>query len=179
MHPKIVIINYYDSLISDLDIYVEEFLKSLEIEKSSGGEDDALLGIENKRQSDSNESDNENDNLVDYSFDQNQIVNLFEKYNDEYVYEDNVEEDISKITSKRDYFNLIRSKAIAEIRKIQKYNLDSLKIDSSSNWAREDLFGNKYCFLIKMESFQYDLNFKMLTIVVDFYLDQDECDYLK
>lgn len=171
--PKMLIVDYYDDLIRDIDIYTEELL-----EKYS---EDDLLTIEAKPKP----------QKLDLS---DEFVFFKNPYKIEYKNDlmINVTQGSTKI---HEYLNLVRSKAIEEINKakdenLQRYEIkkDKYKIDRADltekkvEEMRKELFEEKFCFLVRIDNIFYEKNnnlFKLYTIVTDFYLDQYERNDIK
>jgi hypothetical protein len=158
-HPKIIIIDYYDDLISRLDIYAEETLENVKENEYVN-----VKVFENEEQ---------NKEAIDNRY--NSVKEQFkDPYSDEYTFDDAIES--RKGVLLKDFVHLERMKAINEIKKIQKDRLEELKLSKMRPTSVEEaLFGgNKFCFLINIEKCikGKKTNFKMMTIIVDFYLDK-------
>ena len=166
--PKLLIVDYYDDLIRDIDIYTEEQLAKYS--------QDDLLPIE---------SNPEYPSSVE-------IEGLKDPYKIEYKNESeiNVTPGWTKII---DYLNLVRSKAIEEINKAKEENLERYELNKSkykydrNNMSDEnleemkrELFKEKFCFLIRFEKFESEsTKFELVTVVTDFYLDHNERHLIK
>jgi hypothetical protein len=171
-HPKQVIIDYYDDFIAELDIYAEETLKNVKNDEYVNDNDGYNKYIDRKE---SEESSSE----LFYQ----PIENRFrDPYNDKYTFDGLIEESKSGLLLK-DFVHLERMKAINEIKKLQKDRLEEFKLAKTKPTTIEEaLFGgNKFCFLVKVDTsyIAKRLIFKLLTVVVDFYLDKEDIEFVK
>lgn len=111
---------------------------------------------------------------------------IVDPYSDEYKY-DNLE--ITRGSTKmHDYFDLVRSRAIEEIKKVrdenlQRYDLNREKYKYNRNELtsekveemRRELFKEKFCFLLGIDDVvrenEDSTRFKCIEVITDFYLD--------
>jgi hypothetical protein len=162
-HPKIVIIDYYDDLISQVDIYAEETL-----EKTADYE--YIVNIEQK----------EEDNYEDYGLFHDPIDKRFDDpYTDKYKFDESLKVKSQRSMLVKDFVHSERMKAINEFKQLQKDRLEELKLSKTRpTTVEEALFGgNKFGFLIKFaeeSSFGILRKFRLFAVVVDFYLDKNE-----
>ena len=167
--PKMLIVDYYDDLIRDIDIYTEELLQKY-------SQDDLLTIAKPEK--------------LDFC---DEFVFFKNPYRIEY--ENDLKINVTQGSTKiHEYLNLVRSKAIEEINKakeenLQRYEINKLrnKIDGTEEKLEEmrrELFEKKFCFLLRID-YDYIFNeennnlFKLHTIVTDFYLDQYERNDIK
>lgn len=156
-HYKKVVIDYYDDLIAELDIYAEEVLKKLAYDEYLDWEENDLKADE--------------PDLYYQS-----IEKQFEDpYNDTYKFDDTVDNNTKYITIKG-FINSERMKAIEMIKKLQKERLDELKFTKIvPTTDKEALFGKRFGFLINVDDFdsgwkKLQIKFRLITVIVDFYL---------
>ena len=157
-NPKLLIVDYYDSIISQIDIYIEELLEKY-------NEDDVLK--KNRKEKDSFKLDTSiNPYKIEY---QNELkINI-----------------TPGSTKVHDYLNQVRSKAIEEIKKAKDENLERYEINKEKykydrnnltvetfQEMKNELFKEKFCFLLKVNN--NSNKSKLYTIVTDFYLDYYE-----
>lgn len=156
-----IIVDYYESLIGEVNIYTKEIVEKF-------NEDD-LLPLESEpyeRYTATNEYISELE-TVGYSYETRNIV---------------ANESTTKI---RDYLDVLRENAISEILKAKQHNLDSyktkgLEIDSKNEEKIEELksqlFADMFCFLLKIDQYDFD---DLYLIICDFYLSPREIDYIR
>lgn len=137
-HPKIVIIDYYDDLIAQLEVYAEEMLEMIK--------DDECFNNIGEQQS----------------------VEISENYS---------EKSNGSILIK-EFVNSERMRAINEIKRIQKERLEELKLGKTKPTSIcEALFGdNQFGFLVNIPQLNVtkQMKFKILVVVIDFYLDKSD-----
>ena len=187
----LLITDYYDSLISQLDIYTEETIKEY---KENG------LPLKTNRGSICcgryiNEETDEFENYGVETF-----KNPYESQEYTINRNDISETEITNKSQVVEYMNKVRQKAIEEIRKVQDENLeyykankDLFKIDRENlteekfEELKSQLFATKFCFLLKREPLnmlkdeskdRYAPLFNLHTVITDFYLRQCDIDYL-
>lgn len=195
--PKLVIIDYYDSLINQIDIYTEELIEKCQ-------DNDLLLhvfGGENPGR----QKTTLGEELTNYQNGPEMFDFFIDPYNDEYDL-DNASITNSKfvpgVTRIKEYLNSLRMSAIEEIRTAQEENIryyesirNRVEIERNSEkieLLRSQIFSNRFCFLMRIVvensplSSSYlrsyprcDAIFKLFTIVVDFYMSDEEIDLLK
>ena len=170
--PKIEIINYFDELIHQVDIDIEESLKKYK-------KNQVLGDIECFK----NEKRNEKRQVKIYH-----IVSLFES-----LEKDNQTVELwSESTKVIDYLNQIRMRAIEELRKAQEETLEYYKHNPSRfNYLKEindenkleelksQLFAEKFYFQVRITRIDNPWIFNLFTIVTDFYMSQSYIDILK
>lgn len=174
--PKLLITDYYDSLIHQIDLYTDKLLEN----------NDKANEIYNRKKNskpDENQGKNEDE---DEDIDDSE-ANFCDPYRDPYKEEYEIsgnEVEIGETEMKLgEYLNACRMKSIELIRQVQEDNLKSynefdkekLRIERDSiddeaiERLREQLFATKFCFLINCDNSPD--SFKLYTIVVDFYLN--------
>jgi hypothetical protein len=164
-HPKIVIIDYYDDLISQVDICAEETLEKTQ--------DDEYIVINIEQKEENNE---------DYGLFQHPIDKRFnDPYTDKYKFDDPLKVESHRGMLVKEFVHSERMKAINELKQLQKERLDELKLSKTKpTTVEEALFGgNKFGFLIKFDKksnyFSGRLmRYRLAAVVVDFYLDKNE-----
>ena len=190
MTPSLLITEYYDSLISQLDINTEETIK----EYKENGLPVKLVLTDSWNQS--------------FDNDQTELTYGVETYNNPYKSQkytiDRTDiSEIRDISQAEEYMNKMRQKAIDEIRKVQDENLkfynankEKFKVDRENlteeklEELKSQLFANRYCFLVKKEPIYiyFHLNdnknlkfplFNLNTVITDFYLRESDIDYIR
>lgn len=184
--PRLFIIDYYDELIKNIDIYTEE-----ELEKY---QDNDLLSDNNTENILIPKSD---DNIETYGVD-----SRLDPYSDEYSY--NIQLNYEKDSITKDYLNDVRLKAINALKlsqdeNLKYYNSNKSIIKTSQtqmnekeiNQLKSKLFANKFCFLLDINEYKvyktksskkYTTNqsiFKLYTIITDFYLNEKNIEEIK
>ena len=181
--PKMLIVDYYDSLINRIDIYTEELLEEY-------SEDDVL-----PKENEPSESPwcGDYKEVIDnpYKIDYNGILNTENQMNDV----------IPGSTKVHDYLNRVRSKAIEEIGKVRdenlsRYELNKEKFKYSSRdelteekieEMRRELFKESFCFLLRIDRLKNNVNFsqysdclfKLHTVVTDCYFDSNDQEIIR
>jgi len=197
--PKLLITNYYDSLVNCVHSYTEELLGKYR--------DDALLPVEPKphrvcgfqqlkpfRVDKIYEANNEDGPEREPQITKHRLneIDLFDDsslFLDRLIHEFNSQFVPGSIKVK-DYLNLVRFKAIEAIKKTQNINMENLESNKSRlKLENEDIenlnsmvFANKFCFLLEINHFQNLENkciYKLGTFVVDFYLSPRHLMFLK
>ena len=83
----------------------------------------------------------------------------------------------------RDYVNLMREKAIEKIRKVEEENLELYKsikkIIDKHKPIEEQLFADKFCFLVEIDRLISKGIFNLFIVSTDFYLNKSEVESLK
>lgn len=171
--PKLVITDYYDSLIREIDIYTEK-----SIDKHS---DDDLLPEEPDSIEEQPKSTIEDD-----------IYPIDDPYSLKYSYGLIVAANRTRII---DYLNQVRTKAIEELKSAQEENLISYEANKSKihidrenmdtekiEALKRQLFNDRFSFLvisndneIKEKIFSYQLH----VVITDFYLTPFEIEFIK
>lgn len=174
-HYKLVVLDHYDDIINELDIYAEESLKKFK-------NDDDFNKNEEKE---SLEILKDRDYLHLECYRQIKMQNVDDKTasaGDVVV--------ISNGDGKffQDFVHCERMRAIEEMKKLQKNRLEELKSSIEStrppNSIEEALFGvgTKFGFLIKIAQCQFvgmGIKFRGLAVVVDFYLDKLQIELIE
>lgn len=179
-NPRLLIFDYYDSHIHDIDIYTEKH-----IEKHS--EDDLLSNVNLKIRINNdkiNDARNEIENLKFFEID-----SIVDPYRGVYKFDLNQPIKVTSGSTKiRDYLNLVRSKSIEEIKKVREENLERYEtnkqkynynrnIEMTSEKVEEirrELFKKGFCFLLKFKNIfgeNVSTPYEFVTIITDFYLD--------
>ena len=178
--PKLLIVDYYDSLISDIDIYTEQLLEKYtenDLLPNEIKSDEWLIKLPTYR-----DSDFENKEFFE-------IESMFDPYKEFYRFEKKQANVTPESTKVRDYLNLVRSKSIEEINKVKEENLSRYDLNKDKYKYKRDelttgiiedmkreLFKDRYCFQIRIDSLfakRIFIPFQLLTIVTDFYIDSD------
>lgn len=188
--PPLLITDYYDSLISQLDIYTEERIK--EINEKGLKKEKISFRINNfisPKRANPVETINNPYESQKYTIDRTDIS----------------ETEITEILQAEEYLNNARQKAINEIRKVQEENLkyykankDKFNVDRKNltdeklKELKSQLFATKFCFLIlnnptknvlieieKQDMGYYDPIFNLHTIITDFYLGESDIEYIR
>jgi hypothetical protein len=191
--PRMEIIDHYDSVINELDIYTEELLEKLAAEV-----DEVYTSQYFEKQD------------LEIQFSPSEIgMYINDRYSAKYNYER--VENIPKAMTTKEYINKARAKAIEELITVRDENLKNYDANASRlrrDWSkmvdpeereelRQELFGQKFCFGVEIKALSrtdYDSRngdifanapnfprptFKFCTIVVDFYLNEIEIQKLK
>ena len=179
--PKLLIVDYYDSLINEIDIYTEEILKKYT--ENDVLPDEPKVNLNDRFNNEKTFKVIVNDKYHKFF----EIDSIIDPYKEEYKYNN----DPIDVKSKKlhDYVNQIRSKSIEEINKVREENLqqyeinrDKYKYDRNDlspakvEEMRRELFKEKFCFLLKIDDMFVDkipikIPIKYITITTDFYLD--------
>jgi hypothetical protein len=173
-HPKVLVIDYYDNLVSDVDIYAEELLKKTK--------DDEYFDLD-----DYVDDDDDDEGMPDFSkyfyqpiekqFEDTAIV--------KYKFDEDHElfmKDKEKRVKVKDFVHSQRMKAIEVIKAVQKQQIEHLNAAKKKPKTLEEaLFTNKFCFLINLEKIKrIEMPiYKLLTFIVDFYLDDKTIKQIK
>ena len=180
--PSLLITDYYDSLISQLDIYTEERIKE---HKEKG-----------LSQTDSNNFDGESSDSDEESSNETR-VQKFDNRSLNYKIDRNKFANVTEVTQVEDYLNEVRQKAIDEIRKVQDENLDhnngnkdKFKLFSEDNLEeyKSNLFANRFCFLVNIKTIgikcwetaaRNESLFKLHIVITDFYLSESDIEPIR
>ena len=178
-NPRLLIFDYYDSLIHDIDIYTEE-----QIEKLS--EEDLFSNFNLKIMNNNKKKDSRNE-IEDLKF--FEIDSIVDPYKGEYKFDLNQPIKVTSGSTKiRDYLNLVRSKSIEEIKQVREENLERYEINKKKcNYnrniemtsekveeIRRELFKEGFCFLLNLKNIfgeNVSIPYEFVTIITDFYLD--------
>lgn len=195
-NPKFLILNYYDSLVNQIDIYTEE-----ELDRTAS--DDRL---------DFNRTI-PNESILKTNFEQNKPDYFMKNYENEietqftdYSYEEISDHEIihseptisSDDLSVRDYLNSVRQTMLLELSSSQIENLkhyekckSDLNKDFGQEKVREHVFESRFCFIIQFDHVlignenqqsNYVDNpspFKLYLFLVDFYMTTKELELLR
>ena len=178
--PPLLITEYYDSLISQLDIYTEERMKEF---KEKGLQLKRIYTFYTcGRRRFYGEKTYQNYGLETLN---NPYISKT------YIIDPTDISEIKDISKAQEYMNKVREKAIDEIRKVQDENLeyykankDKFKVDrinlTEEKWEelKSQLFDNRYCFLVKKEP-KYSTIFELHIVITDFYLRESDIDYIR
>lgn len=181
--PMLLIVDYYEALIREIDVYTEELL-----EKYQDSTNTILAPKPSNR----------------YVINKQEKVDThgIEEYIDPYTSNYMVfNSDLNGNESRniKDYLNSERDKAIDGIKNAQQHNLDSYKStkfkpDKDTKMDEEKieelmsrLFADKFCFLLKIDEFSIDEfeveaeknNHYLYIILCDFYLSKTNIEYLR
>jgi hypothetical protein len=168
---KIEIINYYDRLISDMDIYVEESIKEMSPSDEPIIEETNLVKPEVEPEFGRL---NEYDDISQGIFNKNQ--------NKPFEYKFEMKCDVQNIepikyTNKIDYFNAVRKRSIEVIKRIQKANVEKLntKVVKTINPQEPN---DESCCLVNIGSYflSESIKFRLLTLIFDFDFMLNEQD---
>lgn len=195
--PPLLITEYYDSLIRQLDIYTEERIKELQ--------ETGLPKIEVDSYSYCSTCYEQTDEIETYG-----VETINNPYQSKQFTIDTTitETEITELSQAIDYVSKIRQQAIDEIRKVQEENLDhynenkdKFKVDKKENLTGEkldefksQLFAPRFCFLVNktpIESVRiysdswircrdrYMSLFNLHTVITDFYLRESDIDFIR
>lgn len=179
LNAKLIILQYFDSLIQCIDIFTEELLQTC-----SDSDRLTILRRENcARKKTQNESleklDFENVDAI-WKHEYNKIWNSMFKM--EYNYESNILVTENDLTiNKIDYLNQAREEMLAELANGQeeafkRYEMikNDLKrdIDENQENLMAQLFANKFYILVEFESREMDKSQHL--VVLDFYLNKQD-----
>ena len=186
----LLITEYYDSLISQIDIYTEERIKEYRdknpnefLNLYAKDDDDKYETVEKYEETYGIETLKNPYKSQKYSINRNDISKI----------------EIKDISQAEEYMNKVRQKAIEEIRKVQDENLDNYNVnkekfkvdrenltDDKLEELKSQLFANGFCFIIDFEKdYAYWMHtkaktwFKLCTLITDFYLRESDIDYIR
>lgn len=186
--PKILIIDYYDGLIREIDIYTEDTLR-----KQSDG--DMLLSTEEKTSKEEDKRSNKYGNQIEtYG-----VEARIDPYIDQYSYDQESQpQTFEPGTTLKQYLDSIRMRMIDELNRLQdetlrNYELIKAQIQGrteSDNEVMSRLFENRFCFVLDIEticSILYDGSVEKMKpdlsslylIIMDFYLSPEDIKLLK
>lgn len=165
-HYKLLVIDYYDELISQIDIHAENLLKEIC--------DDEIIAPRYGKENDANEADNAN---LYYQPIAKRLENI---YSDKYKFDESAWCGESMLL--KDFVHLERTKAVNEIKKVQKERLEEIYLDKVKPTTVDGaLYGKRFAFLIDIykDRLVEKLKFQVLTLIVDFDLDYDEIEFIE
>lgn len=193
LNPKLIISQYYDSLVNQIDIHTEELLEKVS-ETHQISSDIFKPGKTYHEMS--NDFFVRPDNFVPTY----QIDSYTDPYSDKYTYNvsANPLADSVKSIKIREYCQSIRTEMIDELRRAETQTMEyyeSIRKDIKSikrenrtvEKLKKQLFANKYFFIIRvdrirLEAFEAVANrswFKIYLFELNFYLDQESQEFLK
>lgn len=193
VNPRDLISAYHKSLIHALEIYTSQSLEQIDPNEIIGPSNLDFVG--NRRSV--HVSRDEQNTCLKSSETYAELKALDDPYTDNYSFTPTITKTRLQETSHtfmHDYFELSRNNAIKEIKRVEEECLrlyDSEKATNSNKIMnneimsedeleelRAQLFGKKFCFLINTEFGLYN-EFRLLTVVADFYLSQNEIDIIR
>ena len=195
---KLIILDYYDSIIRDIDIYAEKKLEKcnetdmVEIENNTSEQTEVDViqsSCATNTNSESSDSEIENYGLENY------LDSYMEKYNYEGISQP---KSIPNRIKASDYINEIRDEMIDELKKAQKNALiyyESIKsnvniksisdLQERNERVRELVLTKQSAFVIRIDKKQADFRpakksrFKLYLVLIDFYLKSNEQELLR
>lgn len=198
---KLIILDYYDSIIRDIDIYAEKKLEKcnetdmVEIENNTNSEQTDVEVIQSSYATNTNTNDAESDSEIENYGLENYLDSYMEKYNYEVV---NQPKSIQSRIKASDYINELRDEMIDELKKAQKNALiyyESIKsnvniksisdLQERNERVRELVLTKQSAFIIRIDKKQADFRpakksrFKLYLVLIDFYLKSNEQDLLR
>ena len=162
------IVDYFESLRSELDIYTADSLKIGEENETL----DEKISLEKNRI-------DEIDSDCEYNYDNSDcqtiepmaIITFSEYFNKT---RDRVERELKQLEKETlEYYDKNSSRLIE-----RKVDNEKLKLDDDDDELKSQLFANKFCFMLKLDDISSH-TFKLTTIIVDFYLSFKHIQYLK
>lgn len=200
LNPKVILLEYYDSLIRQIDIYTEELLENY-------SELDLLedFYVDESKLSQVNRLPPHYEIRTSSCIDTYEISSFLDPYSKDYeygpVYQDrNVGVKLGQ-TRIIDYLNSIRDVMIDELQRAQDYNMQWLKlnrfeieemssIDKCIDEIKSKVFAQKFCFLLRLdEIIELGRNFpkfvpntsmfKLYLFICDFFINRDQFQVLK
>lgn len=175
---QLLITEYYDSLISQVDIYTEERIKEIKENGLTKIKSTTKLGT----------------TLHNEPYGIEEIRNPYESQR--YSIDRTDISEITEISQAEEYINKTRQKAVDEIRKVKeenfkyyKANKDKFKVDRKNlneemlEELKSQLFANGYCFLVfkrpNLYHGRYIPIFNLHTVITDFYLKNSEVEFIR
>jgi hypothetical protein len=170
-HYKQVVIEYYDDLIAQLDVHAEEQLEKFK-------NDDDFNKYESKK---ANKPTKEFYYKKEKFF--KEISKIFDIYSRTKYSEFAISNETSELTF-QDFVHVERMRGINVLKKLQKDRLEELKLAKvKPTTTGEALFGDKeFAFLLPIEESKYiemSMKFRLLVVVVDFYLEKVQIEQIK
>lgn len=168
LSAKILIIDYCDELVRQIDIYTEQTLERI-------NDNDVIVPKEREKQA-----------VDPRNFCQSEEDSFADPFNDKYEYTDSRVLPISG-TKVKDYVNNVRLRAIEEVDKflvqsLEYYEANKSRINEAVELNEADLFANRFVFTLNfenMEDIDDSMPFKMALIISDFFLNHSDLDLLK
>lgn len=185
--PTMLIVDYYDSLINEIDVYTEKLLKRTSPES-------VLSDIHGKQDTALHEASGRNKS-EDYG-----VTAYTNPYSMIYKFEAPDYEKILPVSKNfHEYVNMSRERMIVELRQAQQANLDyyrsnkdkfeydpdQMSQEEEIEKLREQIFENKFCFVFKNENDESNEtkqatdSLDLFTLILDFYVNSDELTLLK
>lgn len=194
--PRLLISDYFDSLVNEVDLRTEELIKQHE-------SNNIELNLEDE---------NENHGTTKKRFDSQSETYGFDSYNDPYSTRYRVEdiEKINPLPNTRkiiDYFNWVRMRSIdvidtLKVEILENYELNKVRYSAEIDEIRRSkndeklgmlvenltkrLFEGKFCFVLKLADLQPgnfliadNCLFRFCTLLTDFYLNENEIKQLQ
>ena len=184
-NPKLCISNYFDSLIREVDIFIEEKLVNLDLDKliKIENNDYNLSEVENRtyyKHIDEEIDFDEVENFVKHA--QDQFWKVFKKPRFDFKRNLNLNKP-SKNMNECDFWNLHRDELIAELEQLQKeafQRYEAIRDESNKdNWSSEAImervFEKRFPFIFITEYNSQEIH----LIELDFYLNPYECQLLR
>jgi hypothetical protein len=172
-HPKLVIIDYYDDLISRLEIYAEETLEKMKNNNNNNEHLSDDIGIVA-------EEIEQDLGLSHFSIDKR----FEDPFSDKYKFDEPVKS--YKGILVKNFVHSERMKAINELKQMQKNRLEELKMTQTRPTSTEEaLFGagrSKFGFLVNIgeeTKVGKKMKFRLLAVVVDFYLEKADINRIQ
>lgn len=181
--PKLLITDHYDKMIQKLDISIEESLENY-------NEND-LMPSRSSDYKGNHDSESESDSDSESEEEKSKIAGFKDPHRLKFNYDENklFHLDVTPETTRvRDYLQLVRSKAIEELKKAEQKNLDNYELnkvlykydqetltDERIEEMKRNLFKDKFAFVLNIKEPNKSV-FKTHTILTDFYLDLNEED---
>lgn len=193
-NPKQVLVDYYDSLTRQIDIYTEELLENY-------AEDDVI-----QESSDGDASSQVSRLPAHYEIRPSSCIDSYgissfvdsnsHEFNYDWTRRLRVRPGRTKIV---DYLNSIRDEMIDALQKAQTYNFECMRLNKNAykidetdeeEEIKSKIFANKFCFLLKIDEVIILANnfpkiaqnmsiFKYYLFVVDFYMNREDFQTLR
>lgn len=181
--PSLLVTEYYDSVISQLDVYIEERIKEF---KENGMQLERIYTFDCCG---CGTMFYDNETYNKYGVETLKNPYKKQKYRIKPTKMPKIE--IKDISQAEEYMNKVRQTAIDEIRKVEEENLtfykanrEKFKVDRKNlteeklEELKSQLFANRYCFLVKKQP-EYSTIFELHIVITDFYLRESEIDYIR
>lgn len=172
-HYKQVIIDYYDDLIAQVDIYAEIILEKVSNSEIFKDYDEKSKIEEDEKINDLNSESNLYFQSIESKFK--------DPYTSTYTFQPETIE-FNETFLVNDFVHSERIKSIEVLKHLQKTRLDELKsAPIKPNSTETALFGNKFGFLVNLNSEnskKVKMKFRLLTLVIDFYLEENDIKFI-
>ena len=188
--PPLLITEYYDSLISQVDIYTEEKIKEYKEKGLPEKRINSIVACGRRICA---------GNPQNYGIES--LKNPYEKQKYTRDRNDKPKIEITDIIQAEEYMNKVRQQAIDEIRMVQDENLkfykankEKFKVDRKNltdeklEELKSQLFANRYCFLVKKQPIEIREHwekpskiplFNLHIVITDFYLRESDIDFIR